>query len=66
MGICCMTQGTQSRCSVITLRRVGERGRGVRVGREAGVRFKREGTYVYPWLIHVDVWLLLLSHFSLV
>ena len=19
-------------------------------------RFKREGTYVYPWLIHVDVW----------
>ena len=21
-----------------------------------GGRFKREGTYVYPWLIHVDVW----------
>ena len=21
-----------------------------------GRRFKREGTYVYPWLIHVDVW----------
>ena len=19
-------------------------------------RFKRDGTYVYPWLIHVDVW----------
>ena len=25
------------------------------VGRETGVRFKREGTYVYLWLIHVDV-----------
>ena len=23
---------------------------------EAGGRFKREGTYVYPWLIYVDVW----------
>jgi len=21
-----------------------------------GQRFKREGTYVYPWLIHVDEW----------
>ena len=21
-----------------------------------GGRFKREGTYVYLWLIHVDVW----------
>ena len=21
-----------------------------------GASFKREGTYVYPWLIHVDVW----------
>ena len=19
-------------------------------------RFRRKGTYVYPWLIHVDVW----------
>ena len=26
------------------------------MGREVGGRFKREGTYVYPWLIHVDVW----------
>jgi len=26
------------------------------VGREVGGRFKRQGTYVYPWLIHVDVW----------
>ena len=24
--------------------------------REAGGTFKREGTCVYPWLIHVDVW----------
>ena len=26
------------------------------MGREVGGRFKRQGTYVYPWLIHVDVW----------
>ena len=26
------------------------------MGREMGERFKREGTYVYLWLIHVDVW----------
>ena len=26
------------------------------MGREMGGRFKREGTYVYPWLIHVDIW----------
>ena len=25
-------------------------------GQEVGGRFKREGTYVYLWLIHVDVW----------
>ena len=25
-------------------------------GREAGGRFKREGTYVHLWLIRVDVW----------
>ena len=24
-------------------------------GREMGGRFKREGIYVYPWLIHVEV-----------
>ena len=23
---------------------------------EVGGRFRREGTYVYLWLIHVDVW----------
>ena len=23
---------------------------------EVGGRFKREGTYVYLWLTHVDVW----------
>ena len=23
---------------------------------ELGGSFKGEGTYVYPWLIHVDVW----------
>ena len=26
------------------------------MGREVGGGFKREGTYVYLWLIHVDVW----------
>ena len=26
------------------------------MGREIGVRFKREVAYVYLWLIHVDVW----------
>ena len=26
------------------------------MGREVGGRFKREGTYAYLWLIHVDVW----------
>ena len=26
------------------------------VGWEVGGRLKREGTYVYLWLIHVDVW----------
>jgi len=25
-------------------------------GGEMGGRFKKEGTYVYLWLIHVDVW----------
>ena len=25
------------------------------VGKEMGGRFKREGTYVYLWLIHVEV-----------
>ena len=26
------------------------------MGREVEGRFKREGTYVYLWLIHADVW----------
>ena len=26
------------------------------MGWEAGRRFRREGTYVYLWLIHVDIW----------
>jgi len=26
------------------------------MGWEAGRRFRRKGTYVYLWLIHVDVW----------
>ena len=27
-----------------------------RMGWEVGERFKKERTYVYPWLIHVVVW----------
>ena len=30
--------------------------RGGGMGRETGERFKREGIYVYLWLIHVEVW----------
>ena len=26
------------------------------MGRKVRGRFKKEGTYVYLWLIHVDVW----------
>ena len=26
------------------------------MGRKMGRRFKREGTYVYLWLSHVDIW----------
>ena len=29
--------------------------RGVGMGREMGGSFKREGIYVYLWLIHVEV-----------
>ena len=25
-------------------------------GQEMGGRFKREETYIYLWLIHVDIW----------
>ena len=44
MGICCMTQGTQTRV---------ERSR---MGREVEGMFKWEGTWVNLRLIHVDVW----------
>ena len=43
-----MTQRAQIRCSVETLW-------GGMVW-EVGGRFKREGTQVYIWLIHVDIW----------
>ena len=45
MGICCTTQGTQTGA----LERGG-------MGRDVGVMFKREWTWVYLWLIHVAVW----------
>ena len=47
VGIGCMMQGAQTQCSV-TMQRGG-------MGLEVGGRFKREGKYVYLWLIHVDV-----------
>ena len=46
--ICCVTQGTQTQCYVTT-----KRGR---MRGEVGGKFKREGTYEYLRLIHVDVW----------
>ena len=47
MGIWCMAQETLNRGPVST-KRGG-------MGREMGGRFKREGIYVYLWLIHVEV-----------
>ena len=47
-GICCYDSGNSNWGSVAT-----QRGG---MGREEGGRFEREGTYVYLWLIHVDVW----------
>ena len=44
----CMTKGPQIWCSVTT-----QRGG---MGWEVAGRFKREGTCVYLWLLHVDVW----------
>ena len=41
-------QGVLIQCSVTTFRG--------RMGWEVGGKFKREGTYIYLWLIHVDVW----------
>ena len=26
------------------------------MGNEVGERVRREGTYIYLWLIHVDIW----------
>ena len=41
-------QEAQIQCSVISWRG--------RMEWEMGWRFKKEGTYVYLWLIHVDIW----------
>ena len=48
MEICCMTQAAQIQCFV-----TAQRGR---MDCEVGRRFKREGTYRFLWLIHVDIW----------
>ena len=47
MGISCMTQGVQT--GFFKYIEVWDQ-------REMGGSFKREGTFVYPRLIHVDVW----------
>ena len=46
MGICRMTQGTQTTITT-------QKGKW---GRKMGGKFKREGTHRYLWLIDVDVW----------
>ena len=43
-----MMQGVQIQCSVTTW--MGG------LGWEVGGKFKREKTYAYLWLIHVDMW----------
>ena len=55
---CCMLQGAQIWCSVIAQR--GE------MGWEVGGRFKREGTNVYLWLIHADVWQKLTQYYKVI
>ena len=45
---CCMTQGTQSGTGCDRLKGG--------MGREMGGRSRREGTWVYLWLILIDVW----------
>ena len=49
-----MAQETQNRGSISTNRGSISTYRG-EMGREMGGRFKREGVYVYLWLIHVKV-----------
>ena len=54
VGIGCVMQGAQAGASVTTYRGG--------MGLEMGGRFKREGTFVYLWLIHDDVWRKLTQH----
>ena len=49
-----MAQETQTE-ALYQSRRVGWGGRWEGGGREVGESFKREGIYVYLWLIHVEV-----------
>ena len=46
MGICCIAQETNR--GSVAKKRGG-------MGKEMGGSFKREGIYVYLWLIHVEV-----------
>jgi len=50
MAICCMAQETQTEALYQSR---GVNGEGD--GRDVGESFKREGIYVYLWLIHVEV-----------
>ena len=55
MGICCMSQETQTGALYPPSGVGRRRGGGEEVGREMGGSFKREGIYVYLWPIHVEV-----------
>ena len=48
MRICCMAQEAQTGALSVSTYRAG-------MGREMGSSFKREGIYIYLWLIHVEV-----------
>jgi len=48
VGICCYDAGSSHLVLCVNLEGWD--------GWEVGGRIRREGTYVYPWLIHVDVW----------
>ena len=50
-GVLCVLTGSGT--TPCPRRREMEPNRGAR---EVGGRFKREGTYVYLWLVHVNVW----------
>ena len=55
-----MTQGAHTHCHTLW------QPKGVVWRWEMGGKFKREGTYVYLWLIHVDVWQKPMQHYKVI